>query len=113
MRLLNIFGALSGLISVVILAASHHMFHDDPDVVFVYLAAALQLSSGLAALVLASRTGMLNGLAGALMLIGATLFTGEVMLSAYNDNHPFHMLAPIGGGICMLGWLVLAFARPN
>ena len=114
MRILNIAGGLSGACALIMLAAAHHLVRaGDPDISFVYLAAAMQLSAGLAGLVLAGRTSQLNLIAGAMILGGATLFAGVVYLSMINDNHPFHMLAPIGGALVILGWIVLAFAKPN
>lgn len=112
MRWINIFAALSGVVALTMLAASHHL-RSNPDFSFVLIAALAQLSAAAACLAISNRSGRLNLVAGALMLIGAGLFAGEIYWSSFDDNHPFHMLAPVGGSLLMLGWIVLAFTKPS
>jgi uncharacterized membrane protein YgdD (TMEM256/DUF423 family) len=112
MRIMNICAALSGAAALIMLAVTHHM-RGDADYAFVLMAAVAQLGAAAAGLAIANRTGLVNAVAGALMLGGADLFAAEICLSTFNDSHPFHMLAPIGGAAMILGWIVLAFARPG
>jgi uncharacterized membrane protein YgdD (TMEM256/DUF423 family) len=110
MRIINIVSALSGACALLMLGVSHHMLAADPDVAFVYMAAAAQLSAAIAGLAIANRTGKLNLIAGALLLGGATLFAGTIYLGAFHV-HALHALAPVGGAAVILGWITLAFAK--
>ncbi|MEJ0058768.1 MAG: DUF423 domain-containing protein [Terricaulis sp.] len=112
MRIINIVAALSGLSALLMLVASHHIFAGDPEVSFIYMAAATQLSAATAGLAIANRTGRLNLIAGALLLGGATVFAGTIYLGAFHLPS-IHALAPIGGAAVLLGWLTLAFTKPG
>jgi uncharacterized membrane protein YgdD (TMEM256/DUF423 family) len=111
MRWLNIFAALSGAAALIALASRHA--RPDVDTTTLMLAAIAQLSAAGAGLALANRAGRLNAAAGALLLIGATLFSGEIYLGAFAGDHAFIMAAPIGGALMILGWLILGFAKPS
>ena len=111
MRALNIAAALSGALSLAMLAVAHHALSGDPDIAFVYLAAAAQLSAACAGLAIANRAGRLNAIAGALIVGGAFLFAAAIHLGAFKV-HALHALAPIGGAAMIAGWITLAFARP-
>jgi len=80
---------------------------------WVLLAAIVQLSAALAGLVVAQRAGGLNLAAGAIILGGATLFAVEIYVHAFLNNAALEMLAPIGGALLIIGWVVLAIAPPN
>ncbi len=112
MRILNIVAALSGACGLVLLAAAHHVVSAEAAP-FVTLAAFSQLSAGAAGLAIANRVGRLNLIAGAMVLGGANLFAAEICLISFNVREATHILAPIGGATMILGWIVLAFAKPD
>lgn len=112
MRLLNIGAALSGAVSLLMLAYAHHGLAGDPDAAFVFLAAGAQLAAAAAGLAISNRIGRLNAIAGALIVGGAALFAAVIYLGAFHI-HTLHMLAPIGGLAMTAGWVTLAFAKPG
>lgn len=111
MRVLNICAALSGAIALIALAARHAK--PDVDIDVLMLAAISQLSAAAAGLAIANRSGRLNAISGAIILAGAFIFSGEIYFGAYTGNHSLIMLAPVGGTLMILGWIVLAFAKPG
>jgi uncharacterized membrane protein YgdD (TMEM256/DUF423 family) len=48
--------------------------------------------------------------AASLLLLGATLFAGDIALRAFTGDSLFAMAAPIGGSTMILGWLAVAVA---
>lgn len=110
MRVLNICAASSGALALIALAARHA--RPDADIDVLMLAAIAQLSAAAAGLSIANRSGHLNAIAGAIILGGAFIFSGEIYFGAYTGNHSLIMLAPVGGTLMILGWIVLAFAKP-
>lgn len=114
MRLLNVFAALSGAIALVMLVLAAHALQPAPeDLERIKLGAFLQLGAAAAGLALANRSGRLNLIAGALILAGAALFSGTLYTLAVTHNRTLIMLAPVGGITLILGWVVLAFAKPG
>lgn len=117
MRLLNIFAALSGLVALVALIYASHGLRETPvgdlatAIERMKLAGLIQLGAAIAGLALANRGGRLNLIGGALILAGAAIFAftlyGVSILGAPA------MLAPIGGITLLIGWGVLAFAKPD
>lgn len=115
MRTLNIAAALSGLIALGFLVAASHPLRDalaPADLERIELAAFVQLGAACAGLALANRSGRLNLIAGALILGGAALFASALYAISLTGSHAFAMLAPIGGSALIIGWAVLAFAKP-
>jgi uncharacterized membrane protein YgdD (TMEM256/DUF423 family) len=110
MRWLNIFAALSGALALIALAGRHA--RPDADLNTLMLAAIAQLSAA-AALAIANRAGRLDAIAGAMIFAGAFIFSGEIYFGAFTGNHALIMLAPVGGSLMILGWLLLAFAKPG
>lgn len=110
MRMMHMCAALTGALGLALLAVTHHWSSSEPDFGPVLMAAIAQMSAAAAGLAIAN--GRLNAIAGGLILFGANLFAGVIYLSALNPAHPFHALTPVGGAAMILGWLVLAFARP-
>lgn len=47
-------------------------------------------------------------LAGLVLLIGVSLFSGDIALRTFTGNRLFPMAAPTGGTTMILGWLLLA-----
>jgi uncharacterized membrane protein YgdD (TMEM256/DUF423 family) len=114
MRLLNIFAALSGACALIMLVLAAHALQLDPaDSERVRLAAYLQLFAATACLAIANRVGRLNLIAGAAILTGAALFAAALYTLAIAHSGALIMLAPAGGIAMILGWLFLAFAKPN
>ena len=106
-----IFGiaALWGLIGMVMLAAGSH-----PPAMSL-LATGGQVLLFHAAAVLAIANTQLIGswrraAPVALMLTGSGLFALEIVLHVVTGVAAFGLLAPVGGGLAILGWLVLAVA---
>jgi uncharacterized membrane protein YgdD (TMEM256/DUF423 family) len=62
------------------------------------------------AIALRGRHCRLWGAAAVLMLLGASLFAGEIAFHTFTDNASFQFLAPIGGSGMILSWLVMAVA---
>jgi uncharacterized membrane protein YgdD (TMEM256/DUF423 family) len=112
MRLIHICAALTGAAAFTLLALAHHAHGGEPNFSFVVMAALAQISAAASGLTIAQHTSRLAAIAAAMILLGANLFAGVIYLSAFYDNHPLHALAPIGGGLLILGWLTLAFSAP-
>jgi len=72
----------------------------------------MQLSAAAAGLAVSGREGRLNTIAASMMLIGANIFALVIYLNAVAPGHPLHALAPVGGGLSILSWILLAFASP-
>lgn len=114
MRLLNIFAALSGVLALVMLVLAAHSLQPAPeDLDRIHLAAFIQLGAAAAGLAIANRSGRLNLVAGAMILLGAAIFAGTLYTLAITHSRTIVMLAPVGGITLILGWLVLAFAKPQ
>lgn len=74
MRLLNIFAALSGVLALGMLVLAAHALQPTPeDLERIKLAAYLQLGAAGAGLAIANRSGRLNLIAGAMILLGAAI----------------------------------------
>ena len=114
MRLLNVFAALSGLAALAMLVLAAHALQPAPeDLERIKLAAFIQLGAAAAGLAIANRTGPLNLIAGIMILAGAAIFAGTLYSLAITHSGAFIMLAPVGGITLILGWVVLAFAKPD
>ncbi|MBK8544026.1 MAG: DUF423 domain-containing protein [Caulobacteraceae bacterium] len=114
MRLLNVFAALSGLVALVMLVLAAHALQPAPeDLDRIQLAAFIQLSAAAAGLALANRSGVLNLVAGIMILAGAAIFGGILYTLAITHSRALIMLAPVGGITLILGWVVLVFAKPS
>lgn len=117
MRWMNVLAALSGVIALSMLVLAAHALRDtlSPEALDrIRLGAFIQLANAAAALAIANRSGRLNAIAGALMLGGAGLFSAVLYtLSLVGGLGAFVMLAPVGGITLILGWAVLAFAKPG
>ncbi|MGE0597764.1 MAG: DUF423 domain-containing protein [Hyphomonadaceae bacterium] len=112
MRLVHIAAALTGAACFVLLAYAQHGA-PAASMEAVTMAALAQISAAAGGLAIARASGRLAATAGAMILIGANIFAGVIYLNAFVGDHPLRMLAPLGGGLLILGWLVLAFARPR
>jgi uncharacterized membrane protein YgdD (TMEM256/DUF423 family) len=118
-RLWIALGALVGCAAVAMAALAAHAFaHLEPPALAM-LRSAVQMQGWHALALLgvglwAPRGGRLADTAGAAFVLGALLFCGGVYSTALGGPLPGG-IAPIGGTLLMLGWLVLAasaiFAR--
>lgn len=116
MRAINIFAALSGVLALGMLVAAAHPLRavlEAVDLDRIGLAAFVQMGAACAGLAVANRTGRLNMIAGALILVGAALFSSVLYTISLTQNHTFAVAAPIGGVTLILGWALLAFAKPT
>ncbi|MEZ5995554.1 MAG: DUF423 domain-containing protein [Hyphomonadaceae bacterium] len=116
MRLLNVAAALSGALALGFLAAAAHPLRNvlaPADLDRIQLGAFIQLAAAGAGLAIANRSGRINATAGAMILGGAALFAGALYAISLSGNIAFASLAPVGGVTLILGWAVLAFAKPN
>jgi uncharacterized membrane protein YgdD (TMEM256/DUF423 family) len=107
---------LAGAAGVALAAAASHKY---PSATLATAATMLTLhAAGAVALVaLAFRTSRpcLWQAVAALMLTGASIFSGEIAYHTIIGDATFQMLAPIGGTLMMVSWLVvtvLAIAGP-
>ena len=111
-RILVVLAAIMGADGVMLAAASAHQ----ADASRLASASSMLLfhaSAVLAAVALAERA-MIHariGLAAAFgLVIGASLFAGDLTLRQYAGHGLFPMAAPTGGTLMILGWLILAVA---
>jgi uncharacterized membrane protein YgdD (TMEM256/DUF423 family) len=108
-RLMIAAGALAGLATVAMAAVNAHAVHD-PDAREL-IATAVQMQGWHAIILVvcgvwAERGGRLAQVAGAAFAAGLLIFCGDVYLLAFGGPHLG--VAPVGGVILMLGWLLLA-----
>jgi uncharacterized membrane protein YgdD (TMEM256/DUF423 family) len=107
------FGALAGLAAVIMAAVSAHALPGRLDPAALAMAQSATQMLGWHALALlacglwANRGGRLADAAGAAFAIGLVLFCGSVYALALADVR-VGLVAPAGGFILMLGWLLLA-----
>lgn len=114
MRGLNVAAALSGATALIMLVIAAHALHPTPeDLERIHLGAFIQLGAAAAALAITSRHGMLNLIAGAMIIGGATLFAVALYILAVTHSSALIMLAPAGGITLIAGWLVLALTKPR
>jgi len=110
-------GGLAGLLAVAAAAGAAHLAVDASEARAVGAAVQMQ---GWHALVLlgcgiwGARGGRLVHVAGAAFALGMVLFCGTVYAGALGGPH-LGALAPIGGSLLMLGWLLLGLSavRPT
>lgn len=72
----------------------------------------MHAAAAAAIVALATRAGHPGAflLAGLVLLVGVSLFSGDIALRTLNGARLFPMAAPTGGTTMIAGWLVLAFA---
>lgn len=113
-RILVALGALSGAASVALGAAGAHALGGLPEAAAQWFRTALQYQQfhalGLVLVGLAAERAGNRWVvaAGALMVAGTLLFSGNLYLRALADFHALHAVTPFGGGAFILGWLALA-----
>ena len=99
--------ALWGLFGVILLAMGSH-----PPAASVLATGGSFLLFHAAAVLAINNTALLSGwrraLPVALLLTGSGIFGLETLIHGTTGILAFQMLAPVGGGVAILGWLVLA-----
>jgi uncharacterized membrane protein YgdD (TMEM256/DUF423 family) len=114
-RLLLALGALGAAVSVVLGAAAAHTLAERAAAAQAWFHTALQyhqfhalglLAAGLIAAHLPASRWIMA--AGALMVVGILLFSGNLYLRSLADYHQCHAVTPFGGGAFILAWLALA-----
>jgi uncharacterized membrane protein YgdD (TMEM256/DUF423 family) len=105
-------GALHGLVATTILFLSLHPLRDALDAEALELArvgAALELSQGLALLLLARAQSRWPAI---LIALGTTIWTLMLYVIVFTGLHPLDVVVPVGGLIMMLGWVALLLLPP-
>lgn len=110
--------ALDGAALVMIGAAGGHGVIEDPGLMRLFaLAADYQAWHGVALLAIGLAGGRVSGLPRRLLhataiafLLGTVLFSGSLYVHALTGTVPIPVLTPLGGGIFIVGWFVLAAA---
>jgi len=111
MRVIHILAGLTGAEAFIALAYATHVAGGDPGPMT--MGALAQLSAACAGLALAHRSGRFTLIAAAVLLLGANIFAGVIQMSTLVGDHPFRILAPVGGSLLILGWILAAFTKPN
>ena len=105
-------GALFGLCGIILAAMSGHMkalpnLRIASDICLFHAPA-------LIAILAARRTGLFHStlslIASAVLAVGVILFCGDILFRSFQGYALVPMLAPLGGGIMMLGWLLTMFS---
>jgi uncharacterized membrane protein YgdD (TMEM256/DUF423 family) len=108
---LVIYAGLAGAAGVALAAAGAHgnaLSALTPPAYFLLMTAAAVLGIAAVAMRAAHPMGFL--LAGLILLVGVTLFSGDIAARTFGGMRLFPMAAPIGGTTMIAGWLVLAAA---
>ncbi|WP_431283268.1 DUF423 domain-containing protein [Humitalea sp. 24SJ18S-53] len=114
-RIWLVLGSLAGFLAVALSAYAAHGLAARPDAARLAVANALDMQGWHALALLAvglladRRTGLVVHLAGGAFAIGLVLFCGAVWWGAL-VGVSLGPVAPIGGTLLMVGWLLLALA---
>lgn len=106
LRLLVVASGVLGGAGVALLAAAAHVGGDN-----LHTAASFMLfhAPALLAIGLAGR-GRALAIAGCALLVGVSLFAGDLILRGFAGERLFAMAAPAGGLLTIFGWLGVAFS---
>lgn len=108
---LAVYAGLAGAVGVVLAAAGAHgagLSDLTPPAYFLLMHAAAALAIVAVAMRAAHPTGFL--IAALVLLLGVTLFSGDIAMRTFWGHRLFPMAAPTGGTTMIIGWLVLAGA---
>ncbi|MBS0240015.1 MAG: DUF423 domain-containing protein [Proteobacteria bacterium] len=109
--LILVWAGLAGAAGVGLAAAAAHKV-DSPalgtaaTMLTLHAAAAL----GIFAVALRAAWAKLWRAVALLMLFAASLFTGEIAFHTFTGDASFQMLAPVGGSLMIISWLLVALA---
>jgi uncharacterized membrane protein YgdD (TMEM256/DUF423 family) len=112
LQLLIAIAALSGCAGIVLTAAGAHAkpgagLDSAGYMLLLHAPAAIAACAGIAAGLVSRPVGVLAVI---VLLIGVTLFAGDLALRAYAGHRLFPMAAPTGGMVMIGGWALLAVA---
>lgn len=107
---LMLIACLLGASGVALAAAAAHqgggtLAATAAEIALIHAAAALAIAGNAAG---RARCALL--LAGAVMLAGTVLFSGELALAAFAEWRPFPLAAPVGGSLLIASWMLAAGA---
>jgi uncharacterized membrane protein YgdD (TMEM256/DUF423 family) len=108
---LAVYAGLAGAAGVALAAAGAHgagLSDLTPPAQFLLMHAAAALAIVAIALRLVHPVPFLA--AALILLVGVTLFSGDIAVRTFTGNRLFPMAAPIGGSSMILGWLVVSGA---
>jgi uncharacterized membrane protein YgdD (TMEM256/DUF423 family) len=107
--LILVWAGLAGAAGVGLAAAAAHKV-DSPALATAATMLTLHAAAsvGIFAVALRSAQPKLWCAAALLMLLAASLFSGEIAFHTFTDNASFQFLAPIGGSGMILSWLLVA-----
>jgi uncharacterized membrane protein YgdD (TMEM256/DUF423 family) len=108
---LAVYAGLAGAAGVALAAAGAHgsaLSALTPAAQFLLMHAAAVLAIVALAMRAAHPTGFL--IAALLLLVGVTLFSGDITARTFWGTRLFPMAAPTGGSTMIIGWLVLSAA---
>jgi len=109
--LLAVYAGLAGAAGVALAAAGAHgnaLSALTPAAQFLLMHAAAALAIVAIAMRAAHPAGFL--IAALILLVGVTLFSGDITMRTFLGHRLFPMAAPTGGSTMIIGWLVLAGA---
>jgi uncharacterized membrane protein YgdD (TMEM256/DUF423 family) len=109
--LILVWAGLAGAAGVGLAAAAAHKV-DSPALATAATMLTLHAAAavGIFAVGLRSVRPKLWSAAALLMLLAASLFSGEIAFHTFTDNASFQFLAPVGGSGMILSWLLVAVA---
>lgn len=109
--LIPVWAGLAGAAGVGLSAAAAHKV-DSPALATAATILTLHAAAAVAIFAVAVRSACpkLWSAAALLMLLAASLFSGEIAFHTFTGNASFQFLAPIGGSGMILSWLVIAVA---
>jgi uncharacterized membrane protein YgdD (TMEM256/DUF423 family) len=109
--LIPVWAGLAGAAGVGLSAAAAHKV-DSPALSVAATILTLHAAAAVGIFAVAMRSGRpkLWSAAALLMLLAASLFSGEIAFHTFTDNASFQFLAPIGGSGMILSWLLVAVA---
>lgn len=115
MRAFWIIGVLHGAVGALFFFLTLHPLRDALDEHALYvvtIASTFETLCGLALMAVAA-SGARARIASSLIALGALAGCGMAYYIAFTGEHPLDLVAPIGGLAAILGWFLLAFARPE
>jgi uncharacterized membrane protein YgdD (TMEM256/DUF423 family) len=109
--LIPVWAGLAGAAGVGLAAAAAHKV-DSPALATAAMMLTLHAAAsvGIFAVALRSVRPKLWCASALLMLLAASLFSGEIAFHTFTDNASFQFLAPVGGTLMIVSWLMLAVA---
>ena len=105
---LGTLAALGGAMGVVLLSMAAHTADNETSIRILHSAGLVQSLHMLAALIALARSA---NLASALFVLGGYMFAGALSLLIFAPEIFITGMAPVSGGLLILGWLALALSE--